>query len=148
MMKRLLAVCLAAGVLAGCASSGRLGPLPEIEPGRPVSRLVVYRISSLIGVTNSYYLLLDGREIFSLRSGEHTGFMIESGEHVLGVKCFGGVSPTWKENFVMRLFSPESEHFFEISPDLNCARIIAVPADEGKKSISSSTFIDPQKASD
>ena len=147
-MKKILVIWMAVLVLTGCASSGRLASLPKVEPGTPSAKLVLYRISSLIGVTNSYYVILDGKEIFSLRSGEYTGFMIGSGDHVLGVKCFGGVSPTWKEQYVMHTFSPGGEYFFEIGPDLNCARIKAVSSDEGKTSTSNSKFIDPEKVSD
>jgi hypothetical protein len=147
-MKRLWVMYGVLFLLTGCASSGRLAPLPLVDPGKSSAKLLVYRISSMIGVTNSYSLLLDGKEVFSIRSGEHTEFLIESGEHLLGVKCFGGWNPTWKENFVLHNFSTDTMNFFEISPSGNCADIRLVSADEGRKRLVDSTFINPEKNSE
>src|SRR5947207_2671879 len=96
-MRIVLAACCALA-LAGCAASGRVGALPAVAPGQPAGKLVVLRVSSVLGVANSYYVVLDGKDVFVLRSGEHTAFAVVPGEHAVGVKCFGGWTPTWKQN--------------------------------------------------
>ena len=144
--KFLFVSCLVV-VLSGCASSGRIGVLPSIAPGKDISKLVVYRVSSIVGSTNSYYVNLDGKDIFSIRSGEFTRLSIEAGEHNVGTKCFGGFSPTWKEDAVQFTAMPNTESFFEISPNLSCAEIKAVSVEEGKKQIDNSSFINPEQMS-
>jgi hypothetical protein len=146
-MVKIIFISFLVVVLAGCASSGRIGALPTIAPGKEVSKLVVYRISSIVGVANSYYVTLDGRDIFSIRSGEFTQLSIEAGEHSVGIKCFGGFSPTWKEDAVQFSALPKSESFFEISPNLSCAEIKAVTVEEGKKQINNSKFISSEQMS-
>jgi hypothetical protein len=146
MRKLLIVSCLLIG-LGGCASSGRIGELPVVATGVPTAKLVVIRVSSIVGVANTYYIALDGKDIFAIRSGEHTEFRIGAGEHHIGVKCFGGLTPTWKEDSVKFSAASETENFFEISPNLSCAEIKAIEADEAKKRIATSTFISPETPS-
>ena len=42
---------------------------------------------------------------------------------------------------------PNTESFFEISPNLSCAEIKAVSVEEGKKQIDNSSFINPEQMS-
>lgn len=147
MRKMFLAVCLLAGI-TGCASSGRIGEIPTIASGQQAGKVVVLRVSSIIGVTNSYYIALDGKEIFAIRSGEHTEFKVSAGDHSIAVKCFGGWSPTWKEDSVNFSVSSETESFFEISPvPLVCAEIKPISAEEAREQIATSKFISPNTLS-
>src|ERR687888_540025 len=96
-MRKSVLFASCAAVLAGCAGSGRLGELPATAPGAHAGKLVVLRTSSLYAVASSYYVTLDGREVFVLRSGEHTTFAVPPGPHTVGVRCLGGWLPTWKQ---------------------------------------------------
>lgn len=136
-------------VLAGCASSGRIGELPLISAETPTAKLAVMRISSIVGVAATFFVVLDGNEIFAIGSGEHTEFKIGVGEHYIGAKNFGGWTPTWKENSVRFTALAEKEYFFEISPNLltGTADIQSVEPAAAKKSIATSTFISPETKS-
>jgi len=113
----------------------------------PTAKLVVMRVSSIVGAAATLYVALDGKDIFAIRSGEHTEFKIGSGEHYIGVKCFGGWTPTMKEQSMLFTALAEKEYFFEISPNLSCAGIEPVAPDAAKKRIATSTFISPERRS-
>jgi hypothetical protein len=146
MIKTLLAA-LAVGILSGCASSGRIGELPTIAADAPSSQLVLIRVSSIIGATNSYYVALDGKDIFSIRSGEYTRFRIPAGEHFIAVKCFGGWSPAWKEISKGFVAVADQTSYFEISPNMTCAEIRQITTDAGKAEVKNITFVDPETPS-
>lgn len=147
---RLLPKIFAVGVLStalfGCATSGRIGELPNISSGAP-SELVLVRPSSLIGATNSYYVSLDGKDVFSVRSGDYTRFPLPSGAHTVSVKCFGGWSPTWKEDGKQFVAVPAQANYFQISPNLTCAKIAQISADDATKLLATTRFVDPSKVS-
>ncbi|MCX5723539.1 MAG: hypothetical protein NTX84_03270 [Nitrospirae bacterium] len=135
--------------LAGCASSGRIGELPLLSAGTPTAKLTVMRVSSIVGVAVTFFVVLDGEEIFAIGSGEHTEFKIGVGEHYVGAKHFGGWTPTWKENAVRFTALAEKEYFFEISPNLltGSAEIQSVEPAAAEKRIATSTFISPETRS-
>jgi hypothetical protein len=89
-MKRLAIVLLPALFLAACATSGRIGEMPKVNNPTTGSKVVVVRISSLVGAANAYTVAVGGKDLFHIGSGEHTEFLVEAGEHSIGVKCFGG----------------------------------------------------------
>ncbi|CAJ0817765.1 hypothetical protein [Ralstonia flaminis] len=133
--------------LSGCATSGRIGDLPTIAAGAPSSSLVLIRPSSLVGATNSYYVALDGKDVFSIRSGENTQFPIPSGEHTVSVKCFGGWSPTWKEDGKQFVAVEGQSSYFEINPNLTCAKIMPMPAEAAKTQLAATKFVNPANVS-
>ena len=137
-------------ILTGCttASSGRLGELPKINSGDPSSKLVIIRVSTIVGGANSYYVSLDGKDIFSLRSGDYTSFYIPSGEHFIAVKCFGGWTPTWKEDSKSFTAKPKQTYYFEISPNFSCAEIVAIDDDKSRKLMTDGKFVAPDILSD
>jgi len=126
---------------SGCASAGRIGSLPIIPEGTASSEIVLVRPSSIVGAANSYYIALDGHDIFSIRSGQHTAIRIPSGEHFISVKCFGGWTPTWKGSAKPVKASAGETLYFKISPNLSCAEIEQVSADAGKQMVSKASFI-------
>jgi len=134
-------------VITGCASSGRIGALPRVADNESSSQLVLIRVSSIVGCANSYYVALDGNDIFSIRSGEYTEFPIPIGEHFVSVKCFGGWTPTWKEEAKQFNALPNQTNYFEISPNLSCAEIVPIEPEKAKKEIKNSDFISPDKIS-
>ena len=146
MLKKFLAG-LVIVVLSGCASSGRMRDLPTVAEGAASSQLVLIRKSSLVGATNSYYVALDGKDIFSIRSGEYTKFRISMGEHFVAVKCFGGWSPTWKAESVRFVAAQDQVNYFEISPNMRCAEINPVAPEVAAKLMTESTFISPERVS-
>ena len=95
-----------------------------------------------MGAGNSYYVTLDGQDIFAIRVGQYTKFKIVSGVHHIGVKCFGGWSPTWKEDSIAFDLTPGGQTYFVISPDMSCADIKPIGKDEGERRISASEHVE------
>lgn len=146
-MLRTTTLAILCATLFGCASSGRIGDLPAIPAGAAASPLVLIRTSSLIGATNSYYVALDGKDIFSIRSGENTQFPIPAGEHTVSVKCFGGWSPTWKEDGKQFVAVGGQANYFEISPNLTCAKIEQMSPEGAKTQLAATKFVSPSTVS-
>ena len=144
-MNKIIAAIMLSASLAGCASSGRVGDLPVA--GDTASQLVLVRPSAIIGATNSYYVNLDGKDVFSIRSGENTEFPIAAGEHHISVKCFGGWSPTWKEDSKQFVAAKGQPNYFEISPNMKCAQIEQVAEVAGKQAVAKTKFVSPDTVS-
>jgi hypothetical protein len=138
---RLSLLLAGAAVLAGCA--GRIGELPAVTPGEAPAELVLIRVSSLVGMTKTYYVALDGKDVFAMRPGQHTMFPIPAGQHFVGVKCSAGDSPSWKEDAKGFTVTPKQPIYYEISPGQSCAEIEQVPASEAEQRMASSRFVDP-----
>ena len=140
--KQLFAFVLGLTMLlsAGCAS-GPLAKLPTIATNKPSGEVTVIRISSIVGVTNSYKITLNGNEVFGIRSGQYTKFKLNEGEHYIGVKCFGGWTPTWKEDSLKFNVTPNSNSYFLISPDLSCASIKATTEAEAQEKMKDSKYV-------
>jgi hypothetical protein len=122
-MKKLFIVAVVS-VLTGCGTpSGLIGELPVVPDQANVANVVVVRISSVIGAANGYTVALDGKDIFGIGSGEHAQFAVAPGEHYIAVKCFGGWSPTWKEESLKFSAAAGASTFFLVSPSGSCAEI-------------------------
>jgi hypothetical protein len=143
---RKFAVALMLAVLAACGTtSGRLGDLPTILDKANAGKTVVVRISSFVGAANGYTVALDGKDLFGIGSGEHTEFLIPEGEHYIAVKCFGGWSPTWKEDSLKFVAKTSETSFFLVSPNMKCAEIKQSNEAEIKKHLVGSKFINLEK---
>ncbi len=125
-------------LIAGCAS-GLIGSLP-IADEKLSGEVVVIRISSVVGVTNSYIITLNGADIFGIRSGQHMKFKVNEGEYYLGIKCFGGWSPTWKEDSLKFSVAPKSKSYFLVGPDASCASIKSITEKEAQEKIKESKY--------
>ena len=127
-------------LLVGCAS-GPIGRLPIIEDQNQAADVFVIRDSSFAGSAVSLYIIIDGNDMFAIRIGQYTKFRLVSGEHYIGVKCFGGWSPTWKED--SRRFSvlPQQDAYFIVSPSMSCADIQPISPESGKEWIKKSTYV-------
>ncbi len=77
--------------LAGCATSGRIGSMLADSP--ETAQLVLIRPPNPIGNLATYYVTLDGHEIFALRAGEYTQLAIPAGKHMLDIKSYGAHTP-------------------------------------------------------
>jgi len=137
-MKRF--VVLWALLLVGCAS-GPIGRLPAIEDQAQSGDVFVIRNSNFVGSGVSYYITIDGNDMFAIRVGQYTKFKLVIGEHYIGVKCFGGWSPTWKED--SRKFSvlPQQGTYFIVSPNMSCADIQLMNPESGIEWIKKSTYV-------
>lgn len=125
MMRRLATGC-AALLLAACGTaSGPLGSLPEITDESSAAKVVVVRVSSIIGAANGYILSLDGKDLFGLGSGEHVEFRVPPGEHVISIGCFGGIAPMWNHYPLKFTAQPGARLFFVVSPGASCAELRA-----------------------
>jgi hypothetical protein len=141
-MKRLTVVCILL-VLAGCGTtSGGLGGLPSITDEANAAKIVVVRVSSLVGATNGYTVALDGSDVFGIGSGEHAEFLVPQGEHYIAVKCFGGWTPTWKADSLKFDAKAAQTHFFLIRPDAKCAEIKPSTQAEAGKHLATSKLVD------
>lgn len=135
----LLAISLS---LAGCGS-GRVveGELPTVANPEQVTNVTVIRESSILGVTNSYYLALNDIVVFAIRSGEHTSFELASGRHEISVRCFGGWTPTLKRHRLVHEFRPKEKAYFLIAPGGSCATIVPIDGSEAADYIEDSDFV-------
>lgn len=122
-MKRVVSIAFCA-LIVGCGTtSGRIGELPTITNPNTASKVVTIRISSIVGVANGYTVVLDGKDLLGIGSGEYAEFNVPEGDHYIGVKCFGGWTPTWKTDAVQFKAVASQSNYFEISPNLKCAGI-------------------------
>lgn len=132
-MKLLFASFLILG-LTGCGTpSGRIGELPAVANATSAGKVVTVRVSSIVGAAVGLTVALDGKDLFGIGSGEHAEFAVPAGEHLIAVKCFGGWTPTWKEDSLKFIANPTETSYFVISPNMKCAGIEAVPEAEAKK---------------
>lgn len=122
-MKKLLALSLILA-LTGCGTtSGLVGEMPPVKDQATASKVVPIRISSIVGVGNGYTVVFDGKDLLGIGSGEHAEFYATPGKHTIGVKCFGGWTPTWKEDALEFNATSKTTSYFEISPSGRCASI-------------------------
>jgi len=138
-MKKMITIVLVFLVLGGCSTmSGRVGDMPTVTDEKSASKIVVIRISSIVGGANSYVVALDGKDLLKIRSGQHADFKINAGEHFIAVKCFGGWWPSWKEDSVKFVAKSNQSVYFEVSPDFSCAEIVKIAKTKADKRLSSS----------
>lgn len=146
-MKRVVLLGPVLALLVGCGTtSGRLGALPEVSDRASAAKVVVVRISSLVGAANGYIVALDGKDLLGIGSGEYAEFLVPPGEHYLGVKCFGGFTPTWKEDSIKFEAKPLSSNHFVVSPNMNCAAVRAADEQETRKLLLSSKPVNLEKS--
>lgn len=148
-MKKAMFTVLALANLAGCGTtSGLLNPLPEIPERASAGTVVVVRVSSFVGAANGYTVAFDGKDLFGIGSGEYAEFRVPAGVHYLGVKCFGGFTPTWKEDSLKFEAKSSDTNYFVVSPNLSCAAVRPASRDEALKLVpgSKQVALDKQAA--
>ena len=133
-----IAIITLCGLLTACMH-GQMAGLPTPVPNEPVGELVVIRTSSVVGATNNYLITIDGRRAWGLRVGEYARATIGVGAHRVGVECFGGWAPIWREAGTAELrLEPDRTSYLLVAPDLTCASIKAITEEEGRDWISRS----------
>lgn len=140
-MKTLVASILVLGLVGCGTTSGRIGELPAVASGASAGKVVTVRVSSIVGAANGYTVSLDGNDLYGIGSGEHAEFLVPAGEHFIAVKCFGGWTPTWKEDSLKFDAKPSETAYFAISPNLKCADIKAIAEADAKKLLQGSKFL-------
>jgi hypothetical protein len=97
----------------------------------------------------TYYIAINDKAAFGIRSGEHTSFVLPSGNHKIAVRCFGGLTPTWKETSMEYEFPSLKKVFFLVYPGCvslkcrykdTCADIVPISESEAATFISSTTY--------
>ena len=132
--------------LVGCGTtSGRIGELPAVTNATSAGKVVTIRISSIVGAANGYTVALDGQDLYGIGSGEHAEFLVPAGEHYIAVKCFGGWTPTWKEDSTKFLANPSETSYFVISPSLKCADIKPIAEAETKGLLQGNKLLNLEK---
>lgn len=140
-MKKLVACVLAVGLVGCGTTSGRIGELPSVASATPAGKVVTVRVSSMVGAANGYTVALDGNDLYGIGSGEHAEFLLPPGEHFIAVKCFGGWTPTWKEDSLKFTARASEVAYFSISPNIKCADIKSVTESDAKKLLQGSKFL-------
>jgi len=79
-------------------------------PGGKTSKVVVSRKKAMTGFANRVEVLLDGREIASLKSGQSIEIEVAAGEHVLDVDSIGP-APVRPRQFTFEVASNQSASF-------------------------------------
>jgi hypothetical protein len=137
----LLAACLASVLLLGCAGgqspTGRMsGVLPAGSdaadaPGIFVIRTDISNYMYMMINAPSHKIVVDGLDVFMLAPWVYTNFPIATGEHRIGIKCFGGWSDSWKEDSLTLLFEANKKYYFKTSQSWQCASISQIEETEG-----------------
>lgn len=126
------------GLLTACMH-GQMSGLPTPSHTEPVGELVVIRTSSVVGASNSFLITVDGRRAWGLRVGEYARVKIGVGAHRVGVECFGGWAPIWRESGAAELrLEPARTSYVLLASDLTCASIKVITEEEGRDWISRS----------
>lgn len=120
--------------------------MPAVINVASAGKVVTIRVSSIVGAANGYTVALDGKDLFGIGSGEHAEFLVPEGEHYIAVKCFGGWTPTWKEDSLKFSAKAADSNFFVIRPNMNCAEIKPGNEAEAKQLLQSSKPVNLEKA--
>lgn len=105
------------------------------------SKVVTVRVSNIVGAANGYTVALDGKDLYGIGSGEHAEFLVPVGEHFIAVKCFGGMTPTWKEDSLKFTAKPSQVSYFEINPNMVCADIKPVSETNARRLLQRSKLL-------
>ncbi|MFD0724896.1 hypothetical protein [Lysobacter brunescens] len=119
-------------------------PAPaEVQQQDGVATVVVLRTQSLVGAGLKYGVSLDGMDRGQLRTGRHVEFEARAGTpHTVGVKCFGGWSPTMKfDSLQFTAVNGETIHF-KVRPGGECAVIERIGEEEARQLLAKSRKID------
>lgn len=135
-------------VLSGCTTFP-IEPLPAITDPQRTTETILIRERSLLGAAMTYYIAVNDKAAFGIRSGEHTSFVLPSGSHKIAVRCFGGSTPTWKETAMEYEFPSLKKVFFLVTPACvslkcrykgTCADIVPISESEAATLITTSTY--------
>jgi len=141
-MTRIIAAALLAAGLAACGTtSGPLGPLPEIADSSGAAKVVVVRVSSVIGAAAGVKSDVGPRCESGLGSGEHAEFRVPAGEHAIAIGCFGGLVPKWNQESLRFTAQPGASLFFIVSPSASCAELRAATEAEARTHLQSSRSV-------
>jgi hypothetical protein len=94
-----------------------------------------------VGAANPFTIALDGNDLFRIGSGEHAEFPVPAGSHRIAVKCFGGWTPTMKEDTESFAAAAGETRYFRVAPSATCADIEAIGEGTAKRELGSSTAI-------
>lgn len=134
-------------ILSGCGfKSGRHNPLPAVPDREMAGKIVVVRIRSFFAVLQGWEVLIDGKSIFGIGSGEYTEVLLPEGSHCITLRCYQpGFSPLpveipYEDSLSFALEASQTLYFLA-SPSLKCGKIRLSNEAEAKKYIEQSTFI-------
>lgn len=125
----------------GLFGYGPIDKLPAIVDEKRSGEVTVIRIHHPFMFAMHYRISLNGTEIFVIRSGQHTKFKLNEGEHYIGVKCYGGWSPGWKHESLNFSVTPNSSSFFKVAPNFSCAGIESITEEEALIKIENSKYV-------
>ena len=140
-------IAILCALAAGCAH-GPIGTLPTAPPLHEAAEVFAIRPSDGIGVIrnwNKYRITWDGQEVFGIGEGEYASFNVAPGMHSIGVRCFGGFTPTWKEDRLEARFTARMRYYFLVSRSVSCAEIKVLTDTEGPAWLSRSRNVESDR---
>lgn len=115
----------------------------EAQQENGVARVVVLRPQAFIGSGLKYGISMDGMDRGRLGVGRHVEFEASAGvSHVMGVKCFGGWSPTMKFDSLHFTATHGETIHFEVRMGGECAAIARIGEEEARQLLAKSKKID------
>jgi hypothetical protein len=140
-MKRTIVVLLLLALTAACATGPiQTSPLPKIADPENAVEITVIRESHFVGSAISYFITLDDKEVFGIRSGEYTRFKVSPGKHSLAARCFGGFTPTWKESKIEITLQPKEKAYYLFSKAVECAKVESLQPQDVEALIAKSKY--------
>jgi hypothetical protein len=85
---------LLALALAGCATYGRIGPLPVIPDGSPTAEIIVAREYRFTGSAGPIAVAIDGIVRYQIGTNEYVRIPVPPGRHIVGVRVPIGEEPS------------------------------------------------------
>jgi hypothetical protein len=115
----------------------------EAQQQDGVARIVVLRPRAFIGSGMKYGVSLDGMDRGRLGVGRYVEFEAGAGmTHVVGVKCFGGWSPTMKYDSLQFTAANGETVYFEVRIGGQCAAIERIGEEAARQLLAKSRSID------
>ena len=118
-------------LLAGCVSSGLIGPLPTVMDADNAAEIVVGREDRFAGSALTLPVTLDGVRVYGLRVGEHAVMKVNPGDHVVGTQ-YQGITFAWEDVTVLVRAEPRRSYYFRIDPAFGQVLMNAITPEAGR----------------
>jgi hypothetical protein len=128
---RLTVLTVVVLLLAGCVSSGLIGPLPTLTDADNAAEIVVGRENRFAGSALTLPVTLDGVRVYGLRVGEHAVMKVNPGDHVVGTQN-QGITFAWEDVTVLVRAEPRRNYYFRLDPAFGHVLMNAITPEAGR----------------
>ena len=139
---RSLAAIVLALIVAGCVSTGALGPLPAVSDPSNAAEIVVGRERRFLGSGPTVPVTLDGVRLFGLRVGQYVVIKVDPGDHIVGTQ-YMGITFGWEDVTVLVRAEANGRYYFRIDPAMGQLLLNAISADAARALMSNATRVSP-----